>query len=605
MKKLLLYIIPLFFIGQWSFAQTTFVPDTNLRKFLFAKLPSYLDANKNVVDAKAAGYTATIDCSSLQIKDLTGLWKFTGLISLACHINSISNVDSVVKLTKLTYFICFKNNISKLPDLSPLTKLVNLSCGTNKLSSFPDLSKNTPLTYLDCSNNALTTLKGLDKLVNLQTLYAYNNKLDSLPNLSNLTKLQILVCQGNNLTNLPGLGRLTQLTQLVAGDNKFDSLPNLSGLTKLKICMVYNCQLTSMPNINTMSNLTQLVMSGNKISSLPNFSGNPNLTILELDNNLIAKMPDISACKDTLKSLKINNNRLDSLPNFSLFTKLDTTFVQNNRLTFEDVIPLAQDTSILNVKYSPQDSVGTSQTFLTNEKQSFRLVLGIDKKVANNQYTWYKNGQVIASTTTDTLLISQVQATDSGLYSCQVRNALAPLLILTSRITKLKVIPCIDLSKLIYTTTDVDCNLGGSVYLKEASIAGGQKPYSYKLTGNELGTTRFPDGSSFSNLFENAYTLEVKDQSGCKATFAKTIELKGKRGIDCKGLVIIGNDYSPNNTLLLEEKGTAKVYDKDGQLVQSFSTPSTWDGRNKNGELLPGYYVIDLNGKMLNVTVIK
>jgi len=83
------------------------------------------------------------------------------------------------------------------------------------------------------------------------------------------------------------------------------------------------------------------------------------------------------------------------------------------------------------------------------------------------------------------------------------------------------------------------------------------------------------------------------------------ILLKGKKGVDCKRLVINGEDDSPNNTLVFEERGTAKVYDKEGQLVQSFTTPSSWDGRNKNGDFLPGYYVIDLNGKMLNVTLVK
>jgi len=583
MKRLVVYIILIFVASTWSFAQTTIVPDTNLRKFLMEKYPSYLDVNSHIIDAKAITYTGNFDVSSLKINDLAGLWKFRGLTALVCHNNGISNIDSLAKFNNLIYLYCYNNKISKFPDISSLSKLSYLSSARNQLTSLPDLSSNTALTYLDCARNMITKIKGVDKLVNLQTLYVYFNKIDSLPNLSNLTKLQSIQCQGNNLHKLPGISQLAQLTQIIAGDNKFDSIPELSKLTKLSVLKFYNCRITFVPNLSTLSNLTHL----------------------ELDHNLITKLPDFSVSKNTLNILKLQNNRLDSLPDFSLFTTLDTVHVQNNRLTFEDVISLAKKTSIVNVKYAPQDSVGISQNLFITENQPFRIVIGIDKKVTTNHYTWYKNGKIYATTKTDTLFIPQVQLADSGNYSCQVHNALAPLLTLNSRNFILKVKTCIDLSKMTYSTSDFDCNFGGKLNINEASITGGQKPYSYRLVGNETGTIRQTNTSLLPDLFENSYTLEVRDQTGCKSTFYSTITLKGKRGVDCKRLVILGNDNSPNNTLFLEERGSAKVYDEEGQLVQSFSTPNTWDGKNKNGEFLPGYYVIDLNGKMLNVTLIK
>lgn len=513
-------------------------------------------------------------------------------------------MDSLTKVPNIMFLYCTNNKIAKLPDLSSLTKFSYLSCGRNLLTSL-DLSKNTPLTYLDCSRNLLTTVKGLDKLVNLQTLFVYNNKLDSLPNLSGLTKLKELQCQGNNLKKLPGLGQLTQITQVIAGDNQFDSIPDISALTKLTVLQFYNCRLTSVPNLSNNTSLTHLVLYGNQLKSMPSLSGNPSLIRLELDHNLLTKLPDISANKNTMDILKVHNNQLDTLPDLSSFSTLDTLFVQNNRLTFEDLIPLAQRTAIANLKYAPQDSVGTRQDLFIEEGQSLRIVIGIDKKIADNQYTWYKNGTLYASTTTDTLFISKVQQADSGIFTCQVRNTRAPKLTLLSRLFKVKIKPCIDLSKLIYTTMDYECNVGGSISIKEASIAGGQAPYSYKLVSTELGTIHYPYEGKFSNLFESAYKLEVKDKSGCRSVYSKSIPLNGRKGSDCKRLVILGGDNSSNNTLYLEDRGTAKVYDNEGQLVQTFSTPAAWDGKNKNGDFLPGLYLIDLNGKMLSVTLIK
>lgn len=604
MKHIFLHIVLVVFIGSGVFAQTTFVPDTNLRKVLKSSQPSCFDANDQIVDAKAAAYIGYLNCSGQNVKDLTGLWKFTGLTSLVCQNNAITHLDSLAKFTNLLNIYCFHNKISRLPELASLNKLSYLSCGSNLLTAMPNLGSNTAITYLDCGNNLITNLKGIEKLVNLQTLYVYNNKLDSLSDLSSFSKLQMLMCQGNNLRKLRGLGQLTQLTQLVVGNNKLDSLPDLSALTKLSIFSAYSCLFKTMPKVSTMSSLKHLILNDNQISTVTDLSGNPVLSSLELSHNQISILPDISACKNTLKILKLQNNQLHTLPDLSTFASLDTVFVHNNQLTFENVIPLAQSSSIVNVKYAPQDSVSYPHHMIIPERKPFILVLGIDKNIADNQYIWYKNGQYFATTRTDTLLIPQVQFADSGIYSCQISNALAPLLTLHSHKITLKVKPCIDVSRLSYTTKDFDCNVGGMVSVSAISISGGQQPYTFKLKGNELGFHHYSNAAVFMNLFETSYTLEIQDLTGC-SVYYNAITVKGKRDTDCKRLVIVADDNSPNNTLYLEERGTATVFDTEGQFVQSFNTPSAWDGRNKNGEFLPGYYIIELNGKILNVTLIK
>jgi internalin A len=605
MKRFLLYIGLILGTSNYLFAQLTFVPDTNFRKLLVSRYSFYLDGNGNIVDGKAATYTGSIDCSFQKINDLTGISKFSGLVSLACQFNTISNLDSLGKLTKLTTLYAQYNNLTTLPNLSALSKLSYLSCGNNQMTSLPDLSSNVPLSYLDFSNNQIRSVKGLDKLVNLQTLYALENKLDSLPDLSNLTKMQFFMCHGNNLKALKGIDRMTQLILLYIGNNKFESLPDLTNLTNLSVFLAWNCGLTTAPNVSKMRNLSQLGLDENKLKSVPDFNSNTNLSVLKLNNNLISKMPDFSASKNTMRVLKLNNNQFDSLPDFSIFSTLDSVLVQNNRLTFEDLFSLVQNARITYKNYSPQDSVGTKQKISVGESEIIRIVLGIDKNVKTNLYKWYKNGKLYKTTTTDTLLISKVSLADTGIYSCQVSNSLAPMLTLNSRVIYLDIKPCIELSQLTYLTTDFDCNLGGTVNINELTIKGGQPPYTYKLVSDEIGSVRFANGNVFSNLFENSYKLEVNDTKGCKVQFEKPITLKGKRGIDCKRLVIYGEDNSPNNTLFFEERGSAKVYNKEGQLVQTFNTPNSWDGRNKNGEFLPGYYVIDLNGSILNVTLVK
>lgn len=605
MRSLYLYILLNIILTVSLLGQTTFVPDSNLRTVLKLYYGSYLDANDYVVNAKAATYTSFMNCSNQNVKDLTGAWKFTKMNSLVCHTNSISNFDSLINLTELQSIYCYHNKITQIPALTSLTKLSYLSCGYNQLTSFPDLSANTPLTYLDCGANTISKLTGVEKLINLQSLYVYDNKFDSLPDLSNLTKLQLLMCQKNNLKTIKGLDNLSQLTYFSASNNQIDSLPDLSLLTKMNTLSLYNNKLTKMPNVSTMTSLKQLFLNNNNLSFVPDFSTNTNLSTVDLSQNKISKFPDLSASSSKLKILKISNNLLDSIPDLSQFSVLDTLFVQNNRLTFEDVIPLVQNSIIVNLKYAPQEQVGYGQNANVTELQPFTIDLGIDKNVSGNQYVWLKNGVTYSVTSSGVLIIPQVQMADSGVYVCQITNPLAPNLILTSRPVILTVKPCINISNLTYTVTDYDCNLGGSVTINNQSISGGQTPYVYTLTSNEFGIVKYANGNQFTNLFENEYTLEIKDKFGCKIKYNNPIPLKGKKGADCKNLVIINEDNSPNKELFIEEKGTAKIYNSDGQLVITLETPKVWDGKNQNGLFIPGYYVIELNGKTSNITLIK
>jgi Leucine-rich repeat (LRR) protein len=602
--KLNIFLIIFVLFGTAN-AQTTYVPDTNLRKMFKYFLPVYLDSKDYVVDAKAKTYTNSISIQNLNIKSLTGLWKFTGINSLACQDNQISDFDSLSKLTNLTSLYCFKNKITSIPDISNLTKLSYLSCGYNQISKMPDLSSNTTLTYLDCGGNQIAKLNGVDKLVELQSLYVFSNLLDSLPDLSKLTKLQVLACENNKIKTINGLDKLSQLTQLDIGTNNLDALPDLSILSKLNYFSFQKNNLEVLPSFDKMTNLIELIGFENKIKNSLDFTQNPNLTKIDLSNNLISSFPKTTSNNTKLRTLKFASNKIDSLPNFSLFTTLDTVYVNDNQLTFEDVIPLALNKNLKNLKYAPQGNVGQNTTIVLTERQAYNYVIGIDKHVLGNRYAWFKNGIQFAITNSDTLKFPIVQLSDSGTYSCIVTNELAPLLTLTSNEIKIKVEACIDLNKLTYTTTDYDCNFGGKLILNENSISGNNTPFSYKLSGIETGIIYYPNGTTFNNLFENSYSLIVSDASGCFKTYLNNILLKGKKGADCKSLVILDDNTQQNNTLLFDEVGIAKVFNAEGQLVHTFSTPFVWDGKNGNGEFKPGYYTIFINNKTLNVTLIK
>lgn len=626
MKRVLLHILFFLLPAVVAVGQTTFIPDTNFRKVL--QKYGLIDPNGQLNNARAASFQGTgfdrvFDCSFSNISNLAGIEKLTNIWSLACQFNSLTHIDSVARLSNLTTIYCFNNKISHLPALSNLNKLSYLSCGNNVLSSLPDLSNNVPLTYLDISNNSISTIQGLEKLVNLGTLYISRNQLKSLPDLSKLIKLTYFQCFGNQLTTLPGLSKLTQLVWLIAGDNPYVQLEDMTNLTKITWLQLWSSNLSVLPNISNMGGLVVLDLNNNKLRTLPNFDKNTSISVIKVRDNLLDSLPnsvgklpltnlhasgnklhtvpELTAAKTTLKVLALENNLLEALPNLNGFTSMDTLSAYSNRLTFEDIIPALGKARSFN--YSPQAAVGTDSDTSLIDKQPFAIILGIDKNLSTNRYMWYKNATLDTTLSKDTLFFPALQLSDSGTYTCRVSNSSVPGLFLFSYPTHLRIVKCLEGSVLSYHATEVQCQQGAEITIQEAGIKKGKRPYSYTLTATETGKKLYSSSPSFKNLFELAYQIELTDATGCK--MSNTIALKGKTAKDCKGLVIVDDDNSPNNNVFLDEQGTARIYDKTGQLVQTLSTPATWDGTNQHGEFRPGYYVIDLNGKMLNVTLIK
>ncbi|MDR1691856.1 MAG: hypothetical protein LBR72_00710, partial [Oscillospiraceae bacterium] len=96
-----------------------------------------------------------LNIGNKEISSLKGIEYFTGLTTLVCEGNELTELD-VSKNTSLEGLYCGSNQLTKLI-LSNEPKLKNLGCQNNLLSSL-DVSKQTALKVLDCSNNLLTML---------------------------------------------------------------------------------------------------------------------------------------------------------------------------------------------------------------------------------------------------------------------------------------------------------------------------------------------------------------------------------------------------------------------------------------------------------------
>jgi len=235
MKKLLLILLCL---PMLVLAQQTYVPDDNFEAYLEANGMGNGIANDNHVTTANISTVLSLDVSSQNISDLTGIEDFISLTDISCYNNTISSLD---------------------------------------------LSNNQHLIYIHCSNNNLTSLDLSDNL-NLQTIYCSENYLTSIVLSSNLT-LYHFSCDNNNLTSLD----LSTISILLTLDCSYNQLTTLdvsqTGLTGL-LCT--NNLLDSL-DVSQNYNLVGLYCSNNNLTEL-DVSNNTFLTILFCDHNQLTKL---------------------------------------------------------------------------------------------------------------------------------------------------------------------------------------------------------------------------------------------------------------------------------------------------------------------------
>ena len=149
MKKLLLILFCLPIIG---FGQNVYIPDANFKAYLVGEPLINTNGDSEIQVSEASLYSDTINCSNLNISDLTGIESFTLINALSCNNNNLTNLDLSNNI-KLTLLYCAYNQISSI-NVSNNEDLIMLGAENNLLSSI-DVSNNTNLVNLICYSNQL------------------------------------------------------------------------------------------------------------------------------------------------------------------------------------------------------------------------------------------------------------------------------------------------------------------------------------------------------------------------------------------------------------------------------------------------------------------
>jgi Leucine-rich repeat (LRR) protein len=110
MKKLLLILLCLPLIG---FGQNVYIPGANFKAYLVGNWLININNDPEIQVSEANSFSGSLDCSSQNIYDLTGIEAFTALTYLDCSNNQITGLN-VSNNTALTYLYCQDNQLTSL-----------------------------------------------------------------------------------------------------------------------------------------------------------------------------------------------------------------------------------------------------------------------------------------------------------------------------------------------------------------------------------------------------------------------------------------------------------------------------------------------------------
>ncbi|GAA0729997.1 hypothetical protein GCM10009430_40790 [Aquimarina litoralis] len=387
----------------------TYVPDDNFE----AALAVYDDTpGDNSVPKAAIEIITTLDVSSLDIADLTGIQDFIALTSLNASTNNLKKVD-LSNNTNLQIVNLEENSLKTL-DVSNLVNLTSLEVDKNDLFALNIKNgANTNLTFFDATENAdlncilvdsetyaNANFANIDNQTSFSetdcTIYvaipdsnfevalaAYDDiSSDGQIPLENIYDVEELDVQGNTISDLTGIASFESLTtlncsenslttidlssnalleSLTCGNNNFSSL-DLSNNNQLISVDADDCALLTSINLSGCTVLETLEADDNNLSTI-DLSTNINLRSLDLDNNIITSL-DLSN-NTLLEFLDLDNNNLSALDlsNNSLLEFLD---IETNNISTLDLTVLP-NLERADLESNPLTAIDFSQNLLLED----------------------------------------------------------------------------------------------------------------------------------------------------------------------------------------------------------------------------------------------
>lgn len=582
----------------------------------------------------------TLDVSSKNITDLTGIEDFTELTSLDCSKNKLSSID-ISKNIALTTFNCSYNYTIDFLDVSKNINLIILSCHSLKIRDL-NLKNNLKLTQLTCSYNALTSLE-IPHNPDFNYLDCSNNRLVQI-DVSKNSKLTYFDCSNNKLLNLDVSNNGSLTTFYCNSNNLFNlNVKNGNNLRLSKRNFIDNPNLTCI-NVDSFSTSSWGPSKDPKAFYNSNCSGENTPYTLIPDPAFEQKLIDIGLDTDgkngrvittniaSLKSLDVSSSNITNLTGIEDFTSLTYLDCGSNKISNIDLT----ENTVLTTLFCPKNDLESlnlyKNTFLTyldcntNRLKAlnvYYLLALTYLNVSHNSISNDENLNVFFNTA-----LTNLNCSYNKLTTLNINNnpALTTLncdnnLLRTINVTKSSALVTFTCSNNNLESLDVNryvaletfiCNNNKLSFLdltKNVMLS------KFDCSSNNLRYLNLKNGNNknfdltYSNFTNNTLTcINVDDENYSNANWSDKKDAKTVYSSNCTSLGVEDSVFDkavvyPNptkgevhiNNIVLEK---ATVYNSLGQLVKSFSFNN---GESNNAINLSGlpkgvYYVYLING---------
>lgn len=478
------------------------------------------------------------------------------------------------------YINCSGYNIASVEGIEYFENAVELNLSRNLISHIEAFPVNEAMTRMVLDDNQLVTLPDISVLSRVKTFTVRRNNLVSLPDVSANKKITQLYVESNQLTALPDLSELKELWVLNASNNQLRHLPDLDSLKKLSELVVANNQLQELPSLRRQSSLTLLNVAGNKLRALPEVA----------ENNLV-------------ETIRMERNEFRQLPDFSVFPASRQVNLNDNYLTFAELVYLTGYEDYQSVfSASSQQVIKAGSYYKVREGDELYLRTGVDQGVKGVVHTWYFEGAEAASLSdSDQIRANTDSSVDGGYYYATLTHPDFPDLILKTDSFHVEVSPCFAMDGFIIEVSPRTCgNSGGRVRVSSANpLPAG---FTYELVSVNTGEKQRLSSGLFTGLGESEYLL-----SGLVGRCEKIIG--GRIAITeeaCDNVFITADGDGVDDAYYFNGQGSAVIFDKFGNVVAELSLPGEWDGISGSRKVSPGLYFVNINNgeKLIKVTVV-
>ena len=389
-----------------QYCEYTAIPDTVFEAYLETIIADDVSGDGQVPTALIEAIT-TLQFSTLNITDLTGIEDFTGLQSLNIANGTFTAID-LTNNTLLQNLLIADTNITHL-DLSTNNQLQTVGITNNTDITTINLNNgnNLNITTINISGNTSLSCIKVDDI---------DHTTNNWGNVQSVT-YSIVDC---GYIEIPDTNFETALEDLGYDDISGDGLVPENLIENISQLILDNRNISDITGIEHFTDLDYLSMFNNNLSTI-DISNNLKLTYLDVSRNNLNDL-DVSMLSD-LENLDLSNNTISSI-DLSNNTSLIRVLCADNQLANLDL------TSLVNLEYlNCRDNNNLSSLILTGVVNLIELYAGycdlnaIDVSAMSNlENIWVNNNNISQIDLSNNAALTDVFINDNNLTDVDLRN---------------------------------------------------------------------------------------------------------------------------------------------------------------------------------------